>query len=284
MRLLECDSTGEFVLTKDLADASVPPYAVLSHTWGPDTEEIKFNDLTESAGKNKTKTGYEKLRFCAKQVKCDGLKYFWVDTCCIDKSNSTELQEAINSIFRWYQNAVKCYVYLSDVRRPVECTDDQIDQQSCMQDFRRSRWFTRGWTLQELLAPASVEFFSKEGDKIGNKKSLERQISEITGIPDSAIRGSSLSSVSIIERFSWQENRDTTQEEDRAYSLLGICEVYMPLIYGEGRQNAFRRLRKEIDEASKGVKREDFSVAFSLSGVPKIEYFVARGAELEAMR
>ena len=175
-----------------------------------------------------------------------------VNTDCIDKSNNNELSEAINSIYRWYQRAVKCYVYLLDVLQPALDADDEFNQRPWESDFRKSRWFTRGWTLQELLAPASVEFFSKEGEKIGNKKSLERHIREITRIPVKALQGSPLSSFSITERISWQENRETTRKEDKAYSLLGICDVHMPLIYGEGRENAFKRLRKEINEALKG--------------------------------
>src|SRR5436305_8118497 len=175
-----------------------------------------------------------------------------VNTDCIDKSNNNGLSEAINSMFRWYQRAVKCYVYLSDVSQPALDANDEFNLRPWESEFRKSRWFTRGWTLQELLAPASVEFFSKEGEKVGNKKSLERHIREITRIPVKALQGSPLSSFSITERISWQESRETTRKEDKAYSLLGICDVHMPLIYGEGRKNAFKRLRKEIDEASKG--------------------------------
>ena len=94
-------------------DNDIPRYAILSHTWGADTEEVTFKDLMEGTGKNKA--GYEKLRFCRKQAASDDLQYFWVDTCCIDKSSTTEVFEAINSMFHWYGEAVKCYVYLSDV-------------------------------------------------------------------------------------------------------------------------------------------------------------------------
>ena len=89
------------------------------------------------------------------------MQYLWIDTCYIDKSNSTELEEAINSIFRWYRNAVKCYVDLADVPRPILDADVGLSWES---SFRKSRWFKRGWTLQELIAPALVEFFSKEGE------------------------------------------------------------------------------------------------------------------------
>jgi hypothetical protein len=249
MRLLEVKDHGEFSLTRDLID-NIPPYAILSHTWGADTDEVAFRDLMDGAGKSKA--GYDKIRFCGEQARRDRLQYFWVDTCCIDKSNSTELSEAINSMFRWYCNAAKCYVYLSDVSRPAFDIDNKFNQLPWDPAFRKSRWFTRGWTLQELIAPASVEFFSKTWEQIGTKISLEQQVHEITGIPVKALRGSLLSDFSITERMSWAGRRQTTREEDKAYSLLGIFNVYMPLIYGEGREKALKRLREEIDRSSKG--------------------------------
>jgi hypothetical protein len=156
MRLLELNTCSEFSLTKNLIK-NIPPYAILSHTWGDDYEEVNFEDLTKGSGK--TKAGYRKILFCGEQAARDGLQYFWVDTCCIDKSNNTELSEAINSMFRWYRNATRCYVYLSDVSKNDY---DQAGQslQPWQLAFQESRWFTRGWTLQELLAPLSVEFFS----------------------------------------------------------------------------------------------------------------------------
>ena len=156
-------------------------------------------------------------------------------------------------MFRWYRNAAKCYVYLADVSRPALGTDSNLPNQPPWESsFRKSRWFTRGWTLQELVAPALVEFFSKEGERLGNKRSLERHIHEVTGIPVQALRDSPLSDFSVPERMLWAEDRDTTRKEDKAYSLLGIFDVHMPLIYGEGREKAFKRLREEIDRASKG--------------------------------
>ena len=159
MHLLEYNNDGEFSLTKDFGD-DIPRYAILSHTWGADTEEVTFRDLMDGTGKSKA--GYDKIRFCGEQARRDGLQYFWVDTCCIDKSNNNELSEAINSMFRWYRNAAKCYVYLSDVLRPAFDMNDKSNQLPWESAFRKSRWFTRGWTLQELIAPASVEFFSKD--------------------------------------------------------------------------------------------------------------------------
>ncbi|KAH6974983.1 heterokaryon incompatibility protein-domain-containing protein [Ilyonectria sp. MPI-CAGE-AT-0026] len=250
MRLLELQNSGEFSLTKDLID-NIPPYAILSHTWGADIEEVSFQDLAEGTGKSKL--GYEKIRFCGNQARLDGLLYIWVDTCCIDKSNNTELSEAINSMFHWYHNAAKCYVYLSDVSRPALDANEKCNQPPWERALQKSRWFTRGWTLQELIAPTAVEFFSKEGQKLGDKRSLERRIHEITGIPVKALQRSPLSDFSVAERMSWTEKRETTRKEDKAYSLLGIFDLHMPLIYGEGRESAFKRLRKEIQYQAEEV-------------------------------
>jgi hypothetical protein len=246
MRLLQLGTSGEFRLTKDLIN-DVPPYAILSHTWGDDNQEVTFKDLAEGSGI--IKAGYRKIQLCAEQAAHHGLQYIWVDTCCIDKSNNVELSEAINSMFRWYRNATKCYVYLADVstndRRSINDTVHMWES-----TFRKSRWFTRGWTLQELIAPPSVEFFSSEGKWLGDKKSLEQQVHEITGISVQALRGRALSEFSVDERFSWADSRETTREEDGAYSLLGLFEIYMPLIYGEGKSNALCRLREAIDKGS----------------------------------
>ncbi|KAI9763279.1 MAG: hypothetical protein M1839_006522, partial [Geoglossum umbratile] len=248
MRLLRLEDDGEFSLTKDLVgDDIIPPYAILSHTWGSDDEEVTFNDLTNGAGKDRP--GYRKIRFCGKQAANDGLRFFWVDTCCIDKSNNTELAEAINSMFRWYQNATRCYVYLSDVSAGGSIENDEFARR-WKTEFKKSRWFTRGWTLQELIAPVSVEFFSVEGERLGDKKSLEQTLYEITGIATQGLRGSPLSYFSTEERMSWAEKRRTKREEDAAYSLLGIFNIHMPLIYGEGRQKALSRLLKEIKDSN----------------------------------
>jgi hypothetical protein len=245
MRLLLRSNSGKFSLTKDLVgDDIIPPYAILSHTWGVDTEEVTFEDLTNGTGKDKP--GYEKIRFCGEQARQDDLQYFWVDTCCINKANYTELSQAINSMFRWYRNATRCYVYLSDVSSPAFDTNEELSPRPWELVFRKSRWFERGWTLQELLAPCSVEFFSQEYKRLGDKRSLKQQIHDITGIADSALRGAPLSQFSVDERLSWIKHRQTKLEEDKAYSLLGIFDVYMPLIYGEGGENAFKRLRASV--------------------------------------
>lgn len=238
MRLLHIEPGGELCLTDFIGDTT-PEYGILSHTWGASSEEVTFADLVNKAGIDKT--GYAKIKFCGQRAAADGLQYFWVDTCCIDKSSSAELTEAINSMFRWYQNSAKCYVYLSDVE----------DGPFLTPSFAQSRWFSRGWTLQELIAPSSVEFFSKQGNRLGDRTSLETEITKITGINVLALRGDPLSNFSISERMSWAAKRATTREEDSAYCLLGIFDVYMPLIYGEGRR-AFTRLNREIRNAAQG--------------------------------
>jgi len=248
MRLLRLEDDGEFSLV-EFAGKNVPPYAVLSHTWGADDKEVAFKDLENGAGKSKT--GYSKVHFCGKQAAKDGLQFFWVDTCCIDKSSSAELSEAINSMFRWYHYAAKCYVYLSDVSVSGSGGSGLSSQRTWKPAFRHSRWFTRGWTLQELLAPTSVEFFSAEGERLGNKVSLVQEIHDTTGISIQALQGSPLSQFSVNERMSWAERRETKREEDAAYCLLGIFDIHMPLIYGEGREKALIRLQKEIKETWK---------------------------------
>jgi hypothetical protein len=249
MRLLQYNNDGEVSLTKDFLSGEIPEYAILSHTWGLDTEEVTFRDIIKGTGTSKT--GFGKIRFCGEQARRDGLQYFWVDTCCIDKSNAVELQETINSMFRWYRDAIKCYVYLADVSTKKQRVSDQFSEHT-WEAFRSSRWFTRGWTLQELLAPgpASIKFFSPEGDCLGDKSMLERQIHEITGIAVSALRGASLSQFDIEDRLSWAEDRQTTREEDKVYSLFGIFDIQIPLLYGEGRDKALKRLREEIDKTS----------------------------------
>ncbi|KAJ6201931.1 hypothetical protein J3E72DRAFT_410373 [Bipolaris maydis] len=235
MRLLYTASDGRLRWTEDLIGDKIPSYAILSHTW-KEGQEVTFADLKDLDNaadiEAHSKEGCRKLRFCAQQARRDGLDYFWVDTCCINKANNTELSEAINSIFH------------------VEY--DTLEGDGGLA-FRKSRWFDRGWTLQELLAPHSVEFFSKDGARLGDKESLSHTIHEITGVPIEALSGSDLSQFNVAERFSWAANRQTTREEDGAYCLLGIFDINLPLIYGEGKEKALKRLKKEIEIASKDV-------------------------------
>jgi NACHT domain/Heterokaryon incompatibility protein (HET) len=238
MRLLKLNNGGQISLAGDFIN-DVPPYAILSHTWGSDDDEVTFNDLINGTGDNKK--GYAKIRFCAEQARKNGLEYSWVDTCCINKTHGPELQEAITSMFRWYRRADQCYVYLSDVS-----VDSERRWKAAL---RKSKWFTRGWTLQELIAPNVVEFFSREGELLGSKNSLKELIHEITQIPIKALCGGHLSDFSVNERLRWAENRETKKQEDRAYCLMGLFDVFMPLMYGEG-DNALIRLKKEINNIS----------------------------------
>ncbi|KAH9205342.1 hypothetical protein DL95DRAFT_451266 [Leptodontidium sp. 2 PMI_412] len=279
MRLLKINGPGEFSLVQ-VASHTTLSYAILSHTW-TDGQEVTYQDLISGAGNSKS--GYDKIKFCGEQATRDGLQYFWVDTCCIDKSDPAELSKAINSMFRWYRNAKKCYVYLADVSRPGENTDVQASQSTWEVAFRSSKWFTRGWTLQELIAPAVVEFFSQEGKLLGDKKSLEKPIYEITQIPIHALRGNPFSDFSIAERKGWAAQRQTTEEEDIVYCLLGLYEVSMPTIYGEGKDVALKRLEMTIkgfsDDSSETKDLKDNSVSFIVPFDRNLN-FTGRGRQL----
>ena len=248
MRLIKLEEDGQFRL-KEFIREDTPPYGILSHTWGADVDEITLKDLVEGTAKGKI--GYGKLLFCAKQAATDGLQWVWIDTCSIDKTSSAELSEAINSMYRWYNTSTKCYVYLSDVSfdNAEQTEQSEINEKAWESSFRKSRWFSRGWTLQELLAPKSVEFFSREGMRLGDRRSLGPQICEITGIDHRALQTTPLYEFPVDERMSWAGARKTTREEDMAYSLLGIFDVNMPLLYGEGRKKALTRLYREIRDS-----------------------------------
>ncbi|KAH6668181.1 heterokaryon incompatibility protein-domain-containing protein, partial [Halenospora varia] len=216
-------------------ESQVPRYAILSHCWGEG--EVLFQDISGLEWHGKT--GARKINFaCAQTLKID-LNYVWIDTCCIDKSSSAELSEAINSMYRWYQKAEVCYAYLDDV--------DQRSKDSSKKEFHESRWFTRGWTLQELLAPARVDFYDKYWTYIGSKEGdILEQIATITSIPKRFVADPSLiPSASIAQKMSWAAGRETTRTEDVAYCLLGLHDVNMPLLYGEGTKS-FLRLQEEI--------------------------------------
>jgi len=169
----------------------------------------------------------------------DGYEWVWIDTYCIDKSSSAELSEAINSMFGWYKKSAICYAYLADV---PSNGDPQVPQSA----FSKSRWFTRGWTLQELIAPNILEFFSNDWKKLGSRRSLSARISQITTI-DSDVLALNLQPQrrSIAQRMSWASRRSTTRIEDIAYCLIGLFAINMPLLYGEG-ERAFIRLQEEI--------------------------------------
>ncbi|OLN86758.1 Vegetative incompatibility protein HET-E-1-like protein 14 [Colletotrichum chlorophyti] len=268
MRLLH---TTKFQLVEVLDDTT-PSYAILSHTW--DNEEVVYQDLQPQRPQHeqprepghfppennvhgvpdwvKAKKGFQKVARAAGRARQDGYEYIWIDTCCIDKSSSAELSEAINSMYRWYQEASICYALLSDVT-----IDDAYTEAEHESVIRSSRWFTRGWTLQELIAPADVEFYSAEWRGIGNKLGSKRDdrfsmligpgiLSNVTGVEERVLSGGlDPQDVSVATRMSWAALRRTTRVEDIAYCLLGIFSVNMPLLYGEG-SRAFTRLQEAI--------------------------------------
>ncbi|EJF59918.1 HET-domain-containing protein, partial [Dichomitus squalens LYAD-421 SS1] len=180
-----------------------------------------------------------KIRDACRVAREAGYNFLWIDSCCIDKTSSSESTESINSMYQWYGHATECYAFLAD----VPPGDDPRSPES---KFRSSRWFRRGWTLQELISPSKVKFLSNDWNIIGTKHILVDLVEEITGIPDeSLLHKKSLDEFSVAQRLSWAAKRKTTRVEDRAYSLLGIFNINMPTLYGEG-HHAFRRLQEEI--------------------------------------
>jgi len=232
--------------------ADIPRYSILSHCWGH--EEVTFQDI--NSGHFQHLKGYQKLAGCCTLSQREGFAYTWIDTCCIDKSSSAELTEAINSMFTWYKRSAVCYTYMEDVGN-----ENPRDLGSL---FAKSKWFTRGWTLQELIAPDIVIFFSSTWRELGTRGNLAKIISIITGIdrklllPNRRTRTSGIASLlrdySIACRMSWAAKRKTTRIEDMAYCLMGLFDINMPLLYGEG-DKAFIRLQKEIINSS-----NDFSI------------------------
>jgi hypothetical protein len=229
-------------------------YAILSHTWGTEAEELSFDEFR--VGEGREKFGFQKIQKCCKQAQQDGLLYAWADTCCIDKRSSSELSEAINSMFSWYARAKICYVYLADV-----CHTDPLNVQDNPQPFSRSRWFTRGWTLQELIAPRIVSFYAQDWTWIGDKSSLSEILEDITGISGLVlVSQQSFLDCSVAQRMSWASQRQTTRVEDLAYCLIGLFNTNIPLLYGEG-SKAFLRLQQAI------IRQTDDETIFAWTGV-----------------
>lgn len=263
MRLLNVH-TGEF---RDFHGDRIPPYVVTSHRWS--SNESTYKDVLKK--KNPEREGYQKiLRFCAfaRQVFRDPkspekpIDWIWIDTCCINQNSSAEVSESINSMWSWYSQATHCIAHLKDVRSFTSGGG----QEGVLFDFRKSEWFERGWTLQELLAPQCVVFVTHNWEVIGRKSPddhactvtstiLNDVVAEVTGIPKDVLCGfeSRRAVISKEMKMAWAANRQTTKVEDAAYCLFGIFGVHMPLIYGEGERNARRRLEQEI----RNKERED---------------------------
>lgn len=217
-----------------------PHYGILSHTWGP--EEVTFADMDDASRASvKRKKGFAKIDFVCARAREAGLLFVWVDTCCIDKNSSAELSESINSMYRYYEEAYVCWVWLQDW---------SVGEGMRVSTFRKCRWFGRGWTLQELLAPRSVEFFDRDAVAMGTLRHLVEEVALVTGIEAAVLEHRRpLGEVSVAKRISWAAHRETTRIEDRAYSLLGIFGINMPMLYGEGKR-AFTRLQEEILKSS----------------------------------
>lgn len=223
--------------TIQLVEFPSPPaeYVILSHTWGE--EEVTFQLFaTDSARRLR---GWQKILKCCELAARNGWQYVWIDTCCIDKTSSAELSEAINSMFSWYRESSVCYVYMSD----VSCTSQRFNTAQ----FRGSRWFTRGWTLQELIAPTLTVFLNSFWQELGSHTALSIDVEIATGISRSELVN--YTRCSIATRMSWAGHRSTTRVEDQAYCLMGLFGINMALLYGEG-SNAFQRLQLEIIKSS----------------------------------
>ncbi len=229
----------------EFASNKVPLYGILSHTW--EVNEVNFQEMQTGYAKEFKGYEYEKIDRTCSIAAAEGLKYVWIDSCCIDRSSSAELSEAINSMYRWYQQSAVCYAYLADV--PSIGNGAQPLSSSHI-GFSESRYWTRGFTLQEVIAPSAVVFLNQDWKPLGSKFSLQRRISMFTKIPRDVLLKGDVGSASIAQRMSWASSRQTTREEDSAYCLMGLFDINMPLLYGEGGEKAFIRLQEEIMKTS----------------------------------
>ncbi|KAE8453912.1 hypothetical protein EG329_007688 [Mollisiaceae sp. DMI_Dod_QoI] len=232
----------------------IPDYAILSHRWGK--REVTFQEIQDRAPSLQGTEGYEKVLKCCELASSVGFEYIWIDTCCIDKTNQVELDETLPAMFHYYRKSQVCYTYLAD----VPSGDDPHEKDS---KFRTSKWFTRGWTVQELVAPLYVTFFNQGWEEIGTKASLQKVVSEITGITSQILLTNYGGEISVKDRLAWAANRETYEAEDKAYCLMGLLGVSMPVRYKEGEKEAFKRLQEEIDkladESSTDPNRFDVS-------------------------
>ena len=238
----------------EFRDDKTTAYAILSHRWIEDTE-VDYEEMVglakmdaEERDEIRQRLGYWKIRDACQQAKEDGYEWVWVDTCCIDKRSSAELSEAINSMYRWYENSRVCYAYLHDVSDPS--FPNQSDKSRYPNSNGWPEWFSRGWTLQEMIAPNDVRFFNKDWHPVGAKARLAETLGDATRVPKHILtRGLAGNRPCVAQIMSWAANRTTTRVEDRAYSLLGLLDVNMPMLYGEGKK-AFHRLQLEIIRSS----------------------------------
>ena len=259
MRLINT-KTFEF---KTFFDSSLPEYAILSHRWASEEEdEVSYKQFRKGSVPPDL-PGLVKIQEFCRLADKRGYQWAWIDTCCIDKRSSAELSEAINSMFKWYRRSAECYVHMAD----VEFSDDELslkrqseetfwhapDGWAVLKDrFNQSSWFERGWTLQELIAPDHIVFYDSHWNEIGPLKQFYKDVAKVTGIDENYLAPRSRSRIwpSVATRMSWAARRHTSREEDMAYCLLGIFDINMPLLYGEGAEKAFVRLQTEIMKSS----------------------------------
>ncbi|KAI1849710.1 hypothetical protein JX266_004659 [Neoarthrinium moseri] len=239
MKLLDSAS----LQLREFADKAVPPYAILSHTWG--SHEVSHDEMIQPNAITKEKFGYIKIGRFASKAREGGWNWIWVDTCCIRKESSAELSEAINSMYRWYKDAGVCFIYLDDLTNGS--WENEREQFSAVQSCR---WLTRGWTLQELIAPANCRFYASDWTFLFTKSDWVYQLSMMLGVAQQVLVTCDPTTASVAQRMSWAAGRETTRSEDMAYCLLGIFDVNMPMLYGEGGEKAFIRLQEEIMKAS----------------------------------
>ncbi|KIM50407.1 hypothetical protein SCLCIDRAFT_145541 [Scleroderma citrinum Foug A] len=213
-------------------------YVTLSHRWGK--SEPLLHDIDGRVIYNLDPTdGISKLQFFCHECYRHGYLWAWSDTCCIDKESSTELQEVIGSMFSWYWLSALTLVHLADV--------------SDMGKLASSEWFKRGWTLQELLAPRTVLFCTRDWSLYQDSSSNHKKDSAILGELEQAMGITShqltdfhLGMDDARSRLQWASKRCTTWPEDIAYSLLGVFGLHIPVLYGESAENALRRLLGEV--------------------------------------
>ena len=238
----------------EFRDDETTEYAILSHRW-IDPTEVDYEEMVDLGKMDREQQdeirdclGYKKILDACKRAQRDGYEWMWVDTCCIDKRSSAELSEAINSMYRWYGNARVCYAYLHDVDGssfPTEEDDEKYHKSNGWPE-----WFSRGWTLQEMIAPQNLQFFNKDWQPIGDKKMFAQTLERITEVPKHILAdGLEGNRPCVAQIISWAANRTTTRVEDRAYSLMGLLDVNMPMLHGEGKK-AFHRLQLEIIRSS----------------------------------
>ncbi|KAK7461859.1 hypothetical protein VKT23_008289 [Stygiomarasmius scandens] len=254
-------NTYTYELVDFANEKSVPEYAIISHRWR-EGEEVGFAEFTTRAlDKNKPNacpSGYTKIMKACEQARRDEISWIWIDTSCIDQDNHEDVARSIKSMYAYYRNARVCYAWLHDVSASLTPSTtwnvvEGINSGGLKAEVEESEWFSRGWTLQELLAPKEVIFFDRNWEEVGRRSVLTDVISLRTGIPEPVLEGIvPLQDVDMVKKLCWSVNRQTSKPEDQAYCLLGILGVSMEPCYGEGVQKAFDRLTKVLIEKYPG--------------------------------